>query len=661
MSPALDAGWKMKTITIDFETYWTTEFSLSKISFMEYIRSPDFETISVSIKHGSGPTNTYFGRDVGPALRAIDWENSACVAHNGNEFDFPLLVWKYSCHPKRFVDTLCLSRPKHQSEVGGSLKKLSVRYGLPDKDNAILLNTRGKRLAEFTAEERAAMAQYNRIDVDNTYALFRIFTTPDTHEEDLRVTVKKLNWAKKELLLSDMTARMICYPKFRCDTDLLGRTLAEAEKIKQDQLMKVVEQLGVLTIDEALTELQSAQKFAEALSNLGVTPPTKISPRTGKQTYAFAKTDEAFTELLEHPDERVQILVATRLGVKSTLLETRLATMKRCAEVMHGAMPVPLAYHSATTGRWGGRVWNPQNLPRIQRDKQGNIVPKLTNALRLSLIAPPGHKVVTSDLSGIELRVNHYLWRVPSTQELYEKDPQADLYKTFAAALYGKPIDTITKDERQLAKVAQLGLGFGAGAVTFQRVAKLMGGIDLTIDAARMVTEKWRFAYSDISQGWQSCMKAVEALHKGNQFQIDPRGLTIAEHGKVLLPSGRELHYPKLEKVRDDEGKWQYGKWHYVYGEGKNKSKIYGGLLCENLVQAIARDVIAEAALNIWVQTGHAPVHTVHDELVYVVPEQEAAGHLARINEIMRTPPTWLPGIVLWSEGDIAHSYGESK
>lgn len=646
----------MKTITIDFETYWTTEFSLSKISFMEYIRSPEFETISVSIKHGSNDTVTYLGDEVGPALKAIDWANAACVAHNGNEFDFPLLVWLYDCHPKRFVDTLCLSRPKHQSEVGGSLKKLSTRYNLPEKDNAILLNTRGKRLSQFTPEERAAMARYNSVDVDNTYALFKIFTTPDTVEEDLRVTVKKLNWAKKELLLSDMTARMICYPKFRCDTALLQSTLEQADQIKQAQLMKVVEQLGVLTIDEALTELQSAQKFADALTSLGVTPPTKISPRTGKETYAFAKTDEAFTKLLEHSDERVQILVATRLGVKSTLLETRLATMKRCAEAMDGAMPVPLAYHSATTGRWGGRVWNPQNLPRIPRDKQGQIVPKLTNALRLSLIAPPGHKVVTSDLSGIELRVNHYLWRVPSTQDLYDKDPEADLYKTFAAALYGKPLDTISKDERQLAKVAQLGLGFGAGAVTFQRVAKLMGGIDLDIDEARMVTEKWRFAYSDIAEGWRSCMAAVEALHRGNDFDIDPRGLTQVRNGLVLLPSGRALHYPKLERVRDDNNKWQY-----IYGEGKNRSKIYGGLLCENLVQAIARDVIAEAALNIWVQTGHAPVHTVHDELVYVVPEQEAAGHLARINEIMRTPPQWLPGIVLWSEGDIADSYGASK
>lgn len=646
----------MQTSTIDFETYWTTEFSLSKISFMEYIKSPEFETISVSIKHGSAPTKTYFGAAVGPALRAIDWNSSACVAHNGNEFDFPLLVWKYDCHPKMFVDTLCLSRPKHQSEVGGSLKKLSTRYNLPEKDNTVLLNTRGKRLAQFTTEERASMALYNQVDTDNTYALFKIFTTPDACEEDLRTTVKKVHSAKKELLLSDMTARMICYPKFRCDTDLLQRTLVEAEKIKQAQLLKTVDFLNVLTVEEALTELQSAQKFAEALTSLGVAPPTKISPRTGKETYAFAKTDEEFIKLLEHADERVQVLVAARLGVKSTLLETRLATMKRCADVMDGAMPVPLAYHSATTGRWGGRVWNPQNLPRISRDKQGQIVPKLTNALRMSLIAPPGHKVVTSDLSGIELRVNHYLWGVYQTMVMYRNDPKADLYRSFAAKMYVKPPEDVTKDERQLAKVAQLGLGFGAGALTFQRVAKLMGGIDLDLDQARSVTYAWRETYADIVNGWNECQKAVVALYRGNYFEVGTRGMVRVENGAVTLPSGRVLHYPRLEQGRDDAGKVQYS-----YGEGKNRSKLYGGLMCENLVQAIARDVIAEAALNILAKTGYAPVHTVHDELVYVVPTAEAPGHLARINEIMRTPPAWLPGIVLWSEGDIAGSYGESK
>lgn len=651
----------MQTVVIDFESFWSTDFSLSKLSFIEYIKSPEFEVISVSIKIGSKSTVPYFGKEVGPALKAIDWANAACVAHNGNEFDFPLLVWVFDCHPKLFIDTLCLSKPKHQSEVGGSLKKLSTYYKLPEKNNAVLLNTKGKRLTDFTAQESCDMAVYNMQDTDNTYMLFKLLTADQSrNDDDLRDIAKRARWAKKELLLSDMTARMICYPTFECDTALLERTLTEAEAIKEKQLLALTELLGVIDTDEVKTELASAAKFAAVLESLGVAAPRKISKTTGKETYALAKTDEEFTSLLEHSDERVQMVTAARLGVKSTLLETRLAKMKTCATLMGGYMPVPLAYHSATTGRWGGRVWNPQNLPRIPRQKDGTIVPKLTNALRLSLRAPDGYMVVVSDLSGIELRVNHHLWGVPSTKALYESDPEADLYKEFASALFGKPQEQVNKEERQLAKVAQLGLGFGAGATTFRKVAKLMGGIDLDDAEALRVTQAWRAKYDDIVKGWKSCQKMIESMATGAEFSPDPGGLVRSlgdAEGRVLLPSGRTLHYPGLEQVTDEET----GKKQYMYGVGRNRSKVYSGLMCENLVQAIARDVIAEQALSVWAKTGRFPALTVHDELVYVVPENDAEAHLEVLHQAMQTPPEWMPEIVTTSAGDIAATYGDAK
>lgn len=629
-------------VTLDYETYWSTTFSLSKISFVEYIQSPEFEVISVSVKIGNADTVVRFGPEVAPYLQSIDWSDKIAVAHNGNEFDFPVLVWTHGCHPKLFADTLCMARPKHQSEVGGSLKKLSERYGLPAKDNGILMATKGKRYADLNAEELRDMAQYNKVDTDNTYQLFRALLK-DT--------------PSKELLLSDMTARMICYPQLVADTDLLDRTLSTAEDIKHQQLTALIDTLGVLTVEDVRATLASAPRFAGALRAYGVEPPLKISKTTGKETLALAKTDEEFTALLDHEDERVQLITATRLGVKSTLLETRLHKMSTCAKLMQGWMPVPLGYHSATTGRWGGRVWNPQNLPRIPRDKQGVPIPRLANALRDALCAPEGYQVVVSDLSGIELRVNHYLWDVDSTRELYAADPEADLYKEFAAALFGIERSQVTKDQRQLAKVAQLGLGFGAGAATFKKVAKIMGNIELPDDEALRVTQAWRAKYSDIVTGWRQCQKLIDALYRGNEFSPDPRGLVRSDKGSVLLPSGRRLYYPDLVSERDEKT----GKAQYHYGTGRNRSKVYSGLLDENLVQAIARDVIAEQALTIQLRTGYYPALTVHDELVYVVPEAQAQDHLREINHVMRTSPTWLPGIVLWSEGDIAYNYGSAK
>jgi DNA polymerase len=648
----------MQTITYDIETFWSTDFSLSKISFMEYIMSPEAEVISVAVKINDEDTVVKVGHEVEPYLKSLDWANSAAIAHNGNEFDHPLLVWKYDVHPKMFIDTLCMARPFHQSSVGGSLAKLSKEYGLQDKNNAVLLSTKGKRLMDFTAHEIAEMRIYNKGDTDNTYELFRRFRAKYVEHvgDDVRDLSKALRSWKKELAISDMTARMIVYPQLYCDMDLLENTLVEAEDLKRKQLEGIRDKLGLLDVEEARSQLASSKMFGEMLTERGVDIPMKISKTTGKPTYALAKTDEEFTALLEHPDEEVAALVSARLGVKSTLLETRLATMHKCATVMGGRMPVPLAYHSATTGRWGGRVWNPQNLPRIPRDKAGNPIPKLTNALRDSLIAPPGHLVVVSDLSGIELRVNHYLWKVDSTAKLYAADPEADLYKEFASALFGKDKADITKDERQLAKVAQLGLGYGAGWRTFKKVAKLMGGIDLSDEEAERVTLAWRTKYRDIVNGWTSCQAAIVAMYRGSSMSPDPRGLCTTFQNGITLPSGRSLYYPALRLENDEVGKQQF-----VYGEGKNKSKVYSGLMDENLVQAISRDVIAEQALVVANMTGHYPAHMVHDELVYVIAEQDAHEHLAIVDRVMRTPPKWLPGIVLHSEGDVAPTYGAAK
>jgi DNA polymerase len=631
----------MTPLVYDFETFWSQDFTLAKMSFMEYIMSPEFEVISVSVKIGNEPTITRFGSEVETLLKSIDWSDKVAIAHNGNEFDHPLLVWKYGVQPAMFADTLAMAKAKHQSGVGGSLKKLSAIYGLPDKVDNILHSTKGKHYIDFSLSEMTEMARYNKVDVENCRALFGILAKETLPEE---------------FMLMDMTARMIIYPQLNCDTAMLRSALEKVVQQKQDMLEEVAGMIGCLDAAEAKTELASAPKFAKALEALGVEVPMKTSPTTGKQIPALAKSDDGLQELLEHDDPRVQTAVAARLGVKSTLLETRINTMIKCSDVMGGRMPIPLAYHSATTGRWGGRVWNPQNLPRIPRDKQGGIIDKPTNVLRLALVAPPGCKVVVSDLSGIELRVNHYLWAVESTQRLYDTDPRADLYLDFAAALFGVSTADVTKESRQLAKVAQLGLGFGAGAGTFKRVAKAMGGIILNDLEATRVTSTWRIKYSDIVNGWRKCQAAVEAMSKGLSFNPDPRMLCETGPCTLRLPSGRKLYYPNLHQKIGDDGKRQF-----MYGEGRNTSKVYSGLMDENIVQAIARDVIAKQALEIRHQTGYSPAHMVHDELVYVIPEDRAEQHLNDINAIMRTSPKWLPGIVLWSEGSIGDSYGAAK
>ena len=377
----------------------------------------------------------------------------------------------------------------------------------------------------------------------------------------------------------------------------------------------------------------------------------KVSKTTGKETFALAKTDQALLDLQEHPDAKVQAVVAARLDVKSTILETRLQAFMD--NTIKGKIPMPINYCGAdTTGRWSGFIFNPQNLPRIGKD------PKHSDALRKSLIAPPGHKVVVADLSGVELRVNHFLWKVPSSMELYQADPEkADLYKDFASGLYNVPVEDVTKAQRQIGKVAHLGLGFGAGAKSFERIAKLMGGVEITPEESKQIVDKWRKQYAELVKGWKAFDNSIQSFWEGVERPIDPWELCMTHEDSVRLPSGRFIRYPNLRKMADERD----GKMQFYYGEGRHKASLYGGKGVENLVQAIARDIMNDINLKFIKETGNFPALLVHDECVLISPENKAEEHLNILQDIMRTPPDWWPEVILWSEGDIADCYGDAK
>jgi hypothetical protein len=251
--------------------------------------------------------------------------------------------------------------------------------------------------------------------------------------------------------------------------------------------------------------------------------------------------------------------------------------------------------------------------------------------------------------------VNHFLWNVPSSTALYQSSPdKADLYKDFASKLYNVEVDEVSKAQRQIGKVAHLGLGFGAGAATFVRIAKIMGGVDMDLAQAKEVVDTWRAAYKPIVLGWKRCQRLLADAAAGVETAIDPWGMCVTTSQGIRTPKGF-IMYPELRQiVKDDRQVW-------VCGEGRNLTYLNGGKVDENLVQHLARHVISDALLEMKKQTGKLPALSVHDELVYVVPEDEAQDTLDTLQGIMRTPPSWWPELVTWSEGDIADCYGEAK
>lgn len=640
----------------DFETYWDAHHSLTKMSGIEYVMHPDTEIISCSLTVGlDGTPVTYFGyEDIAAAFDRIDWSSAWFIAHNNSEFDAMILAWRFKIKPKMWGCTLAMARPIHAKTVGVSLKALAKHYGLKDKGSLEATNTKGKNLADFTPEEIDAMREYNDDDTHICVELFKILVR-ETPRDELR--------------LIDMTIRMLVEPQFEANIDLLDRglraergrkkkVLAELYDLVVSPAEQVKRRLGGNTAEVDLQELQgqlrSVPKFRKMLEALNVEVPMKESPTTGRMIPALAKNDQQFLELKEHPNELVVAAVEARLDTQSSILETRMDRFLGVARTCGRKVPIALRYYGAdTTGRWSGVMkLNQQNLPRVGYE------PKISDVLRKSLRAPEGYKVVVADLSGIELRVNMFLWQVPYAIRLFTENPaEADLYRYFAANnLYSTAESAVTKEQRQVGKVAHLGLGFGAGYVTFQDVAKVMGGVEITEDESKDIVNAYRSAHSQIAQGWKTCHASLEFIQSGMESPIDPCGLCHTSAEGIVTPKG-VIRYPKLrQEVIDGDTEW-------VYGEGRNKARIYAGKIDENIVQHLARNVISDIALDMHTAFGHhyPLAHTVHDELVYIVKDQDAQEILDTVQDRMRTPPTWWPELSTWSEGDIAQTYGDAK
>jgi DNA polymerase len=638
----------LNIITVDLETYWSQTHSLSVMNPIVYCLHPDTEIQSAAIKFNDGPTEVFFGeRNVRWALEALPVDTSIVVGHNMSGFDSMLLAWRLGVAPKLWGCTLAMARQAGLAKTaGGSLKALAEHFSLGSKLDLEATNTKGKRLADFTESEREAMTAYNQRDTDICFALFKKLL-PLVDPRSLR--------------LIHATVQMLVRPAFEVDVDLLRNTADALAAAQRKVLLEIgtdiypfAEQDDEAAIEQARKMLASSANFSNLLKMKGVEVPMKPSPANPeKMIPALSKTDEGMQSLVEHENPDVAALAAARLGVKSTMLGTRIQNFLEVAAATGGTMPIALNYYGAdNTGRWSGAMGlNQQNLARVDPSR-----PKLSDALRRCLRAPTGSKVVVADLSGIELRMSHYLWKVKASMALYDEDPgEADLYRDFAAKLFKKTPGDITSKERQLGKVAQLGLQFGAGHVTFRNIARIMGGVELSETESKDTVTVWRARYASIVRGWSragECLKLI-AQGKGG-VKLDPWGLCVTAKGGIKTPQGF-IHYPDL-RTEPDEIR---GGKRWVYGTGSKKTFISGPKVVENCVQHLAREVMADMILT--VQKRYAVVHTVHDEIVLVEPEEHAQEALDYMLDVMRAGVSWFPELITWGKGDIADTYGDAK
>ena len=608
----------MDLITIDFETYYDKEYSLSKLTTEEYIRDPKFQVIGVSVKVNNRNTEWASGthEEIKTYLQTFNWKEAMLLAHN-TMFDGAIASWRYNILPRAYADTLCIARAVHGVEAGGSLKALVERYDLGAKGTEVI-QALGKRREDFTAEELARYGDYCINDVDLTYELFKVLTR---------------GFPRKELKLIDLTLRMFVDPILDLDLGLLEQHLEDIKVAKDDLLISS----GVSRED-----LMSNPKFAEVLKSLAIIPPTKVSLRTGKETFAFAKSDEEFKALAEHDDVRVQAAVSARLGVKSTLEETR--TQRFIDISKRGLLPVPVRYYAAHTGRWGGDdKINLQNLP--SRGPNGKV-------LKCSIVAPEGYSLIEADSSQIEARV--LAWLADQEDLVTAFANGEDVYKKMASRIYDCAEEDVTAQQRFVGKVTILGAGYGMGAVRFKEQLKSFG-TEMELDEARRVINIYRDANHQINRLWRDAQNMIVNLSRGDAISFGTEQFikVNAEDSALVTPSGLLLRYDELRAEQTDKG------FEYSYKTRRGRTRIYGGKVVENVCQAIARCIIGDQMLE--VAKRYRVVLTVHDSIMCCVPDSDVAEAQAYVEMCMRETPEWAAGLPINCESGVGKSYGECE
>lgn len=615
----------MRFVTLDFETYYDREYSLTKMSTEDYVNDPRFEVILVGIKINNDTPYWLSGTKarIGERLRSLELEKCAVLAHN-MMFDGLILAVHFDIYPKMYLDTLCLA----QAALKPYLRSISLDSCLKHLNLGIHKGTEvhnmiGRPRQSLSVQELANYGTYCTTDCEGEFRLFK-YLAPQ--------------FPKMELEIIDMTLRMYLQPRLLLDANMLAMQLQEVQA-------KKAQTLASLPADVQSPDLMSNPKFADVLQRYGVEVPTKISPTTGAITFAFAKTDTGWKELEEEwaDDPVVSAILSARVSAKSTLEESRTQRLLHIAKT-YKLFRIPLRYYAAHTGRYGGmESINAQNFPRVDKSR-----------MRFAIKAPKGHVVMAADLAQIEARINAWLSGQKDLLQAFRE--KRDIYAEFATRSTG--VDTKkgrSKDDdkrRFGGKTCILGLGFGMSDGKLKSTLR-RDGLKVELLECTKWVQTYRTVYSYIAMHWRKLDSYIPIMAVG-AARVKDGPITIAKQ-IATLPNGMALVYNKLRQVQSDK----YSGW--VYDFANETRTLWGGKLTENFVQALARLLIMEYMLEIKRTLGLSPCLQQHDELDYVVPEQYAEKVKKALEKIMRVPPAWAPDLPVEVEVAYGPTLGDCK
>lgn len=650
----------MSFITLDFETYYKTKnpgkYTLATMTYEEYIRDGRFKVHGVGIKIDTKPEYYFYGSDaqIKAHLATIFTPNNphTMLCHN-TLFDAAILCWHYNLRAQTYYCTQSMSQALW-AQSSASLDQLAKRL-FPD-DRTL---RKGKELESFdgvyelTDAQQQVMGGYCKQDVHLTFAAFAKMYS---------------YFPNKELQIIDTTIKMFAHRFFVLETS----GVLEYQKKLQERRAELIKRSGLK--EEVLS---SNKQFAEYLFNVhNIVVPMKASPtpkNPDNQTEALAKDDPEFIELQRNYPHLKHIWDA-RIVTKSNTELTRCAQLLSNAQVssinVEGRIAVPLKYCGAHTKRWSGT--NNVNFQNFKRK----------SPLRLALYAPTGFRVSVRDLSNIEGRMNAWFNDQEDKLELFRK--KADIYNILGSSIYGKEINRKLKMkdaagnyldkngniceekdayepfeiEGRVAKIAELGLGYGMGESNFANQLYI-NGVEANPGFARKVVETWRKKNYKIVAGWKKATQVIFDMARKDLVPYNWKCIRV-EQERLVLPSGLCLTYPGLHYDESEKN--------FVYWNGKFWKKLYGGLLMENIIQAISRIVMTDMMVNINSRLREQGISeddarcilTVHDELVMGHREELTDLVMKIMEEEMRRTPTWCDELlVLDSEGGTAENYSK--
>lgn len=681
--------------TIDFET--RSAIDLKKVGAYVYAAHPSTDILCLAYKIDDGPVKLWRlfadenASDPPPhdLFEAIA-EGATVKAHNAN---FEFIIWNVVAHkkygwPKLPLKSLdCTMVRAYSMGLPGTLDKASKAVGLDiEKDmkgNRIMLQLSKPRSVDKETGEVTWWGPFSTetgIDVPAKFeALYQYCKQDVIVEHELDKRLLKLSQKEKEVWRLD---QKINYRGIYCDTPAVKKflELAEIEKERLNVEMRKATNNYVPSANASVTLKDWINQF-----DIYQGAKYKSGPRKGELKLVDGVGKDVILELLDL--KTLPKKVRKALLIRQEAAKSSTAKLKRMLEGANSDNRIRgcFQFYGANTGRWSGRRVQLQNLtrPTIKQKEIEEIISlahklevkelaehirllygpplaRIADCLRGLLKAAPGKQLIGVDFSAIEGRVLAWLAGEERTLTVYRGHGMA--YEAAACSIYNiDNINNVTSDQRQVGKVAELALGYQGGKKAFQSMAKNLG-VKVGETQAEAIKTKWRAGRPATVKYWYTLEKAaINAVkYPGEKYAVGPKGreITFLKKGSFLfarLPSGRAIcyPYPKLKNVKTPWGEIKYAL-HYK-GEDNYQwvEKVaYGGLIAENVTQAVARDILVEAMVRVE-NAGYPIVMHVHDE---VVVEKEN-GNLKEVEKILCEVPSWAKGLPIKAEGWIGERY----